>query len=320
MLNKDTQIQFLLFDGPSAKLDGLNIARGWQNLGYNVKWYFPRLLKGEMHAKPEYVFTVKPREDELLLKWKSQGAKLVYIFEDETLVPERRKMYDFVVASSFGWKRTAEQDFFGAPCYLVRDEQDYYTTKIHTPTVPNPATLRNNLRIVTAGHMVNLKQHFNILSILEQVYTNITLVSPDIDRDTFPTVNFEKWTPRFDYFDGNHDRLMTEQFLKYDVAVVTQYGWGDRNSSRLRTFIYAGLPVVAVDSENHRDLWLNGDSAKIFLVKEKRDWLEYLGVLEDHRVRQAIADYNYEKVKQYAGIEKAAMTFIKAVEQYENTH
>lgn len=339
MLNKKTPIQFILSEGASAKLDGLNLCRGLQNLGYNAHYWFhvpPNQdvfeknfrdiykeewlkLKGKLLERPEYVFTVKPRNDELLIKFKNQGAKLVYIFEDETLLPERRKIYDFVVSSSFSWKRTAELGFAGLPCYLIRDEQDYYTTKAHVPSMYsiNP----HSLRIVTAGHMECLKHHFNILPILRQRYRDITIVSNWIDKEIFPDVQFEKWVPKFDYFNKDHDRIMTEQFLKYDVAVVTQFPAGlDRNSSRLRTFIYAGLPVVAIDSENHRDLWLNGDAPKIFLVKEESDWLDYLAVLEDYKTRQEVVNYNYEKVKKYAGIEKAALTFIEAIKQYENTH
>lgn len=309
MLTKDTRIQFLLFEGASAKLDGLNIARGWQKLGYNVHWWFPRLGRGDLISNPEYVFTVKPREDDLLIKFKNQGAKIVQILEDETLVPERRKIYDFLVSSSYGWKRAAERDYPNIPCYLVRDEQDYYTTKTHSP---------NSFKIVTAGHMENLKTHFDILPILNQKYSDITIVSNWIDRDTFPNAQFEKWVPRFDYFDENHDTIMTEQFKKYDVAVVTQYSYSlSRNSSRLRTFIYAGLPVVAIDSDNHRDLWLNGEDVKVFLVKKESDWLDYLKVLEDYKTRQEIVDYNYEKVKRWGGLEQAALTFVRAIEQYE---
>lgn len=309
MLTKETGIQFLLFEGASAKLDGLNIARGWQKLGYNVHWWFPRLGRGNLLERPEYVFTVKPREDDLLLKFKSQGAKIVQILEDETLVPDRRKIYDFLVSSSYGWKASAALDYPNIPCYLVRDEQDYYTTKVHTP---------DSFRIVTAGHMENLKCHFNILPILGQRYLDVTIVSNWIDRDVFPYANFEKWVPKFDYFDEQHDTIMTEQFKKYDVAVVTQYASRlSRNSSRLRTFIYAGLPVVAIDSENHRDLWLNGEDVKVSLVKKETDWLDHLKALEDYKVRQEIADYNYEKVKKWGGIEQAALTFVKAIEQYE---
>jgi hypothetical protein len=315
-------------EGASAKLDGMNLARGMRRLGYNVNYWFhvkyPKLfvehfsklhpevkgdIRGTLHDNPEYVFTVKPMNDELLIKFKNQGAKIIYIVEDETLSPERRSLYDFIVSSSYGWKKSAMVQFPGLPCYIIRDEQDYYTTKIHIP---------NSFKIVTTGHMENLKHHFNILPVLEQKYQDITIVSNWIDRTVFPTTKFDNWVPPLDYFSETHDTTMTEQFKKYDVGISTQYPYGlDSNSSRLRMLMYAGLPVIAVDSLVHQDIWCNGEETKVLLVKKESDWLDHLKTLEDYKVRQEIVNYNYGKIKKFAGIEQAALTFVRAIEQYE---
>ena len=319
-------VQFLLLsDGASAKYLGINPVRGLQNLGINAEYYFRSRNTGVILPTPDYVFFLKPNLKDLTVgdgvqftHTTNNSPKFVLIVNDQRLPIESEMVYDFFVSPSLDWQREYIKRHPNKPCYLINEEIDYHTTKIHKPS--------KELKVVTTGYAVNLIQHFlPIVPMIKEVTKDITVVTNGKANELEMLENAGcKIVPFLPHYtrmlEENYDRLMVEQFMSYDVGVITQYGntrGSGRTSNRVKLLNYAGLPVVCTNSANHRDLWFNGEHNRNLKVVEKIDWVTHLVYLQNVKRRQLISNFNSVAIKRCGGIIKSAKSFLEAIKQYE---
>jgi len=298
-------IQFLLLsDGPSHKLLGINPSIGLRKLGINSEFWFQNRQTGKLIESPNYVFCLKPRDnDELALSYKQKNSKIVLILNDEQLPKHRTDIYDFVVSPSKTWKRLWEQNS-RVPCYLIKEEFDYFTTKKHCD---------EELKIVTVGYSENLKRH---LKFIEKITANFdfTIVSEKRIPE-FRNASFRQFRPNYNfYFDKNYDKEVVEQFSDFNLGIVTQDESG-RTSNRLKLLLYSGLPVICSRTENFEDLWFNETEMKLEFFSESV--VDTIRLFSDYKKRQEITDFNYLKIRENAGLESSAKSFVEAIDLFE---
>ena len=322
----NSSIQFLICqDGASAKYLGINPVKGLQRLDINAEYWFMSRNTGEIHLVPDYVFCLKPNTDNLsgcghweqyMYNCRQRGGKLILIINDQRLPIGIEKIFDFFVSPSLDWQKEYQKRHSNKPCYLINEEIDYYTTKIHKPS--------KELKIVTTGYSINLIKHFlPIVPMIKEVTNDITVITnSDFDRFANVGCNVKTFIPHYSQMlNEDYDKLMVEQFKDYDVGIVTQYNYGiGRTSNRVKLLNYAGLPVVCTNSANHRDLWFTGETNRNLKVIEEIDWITHLVYLQNYKRRQCISNYHSGLQSQNAGIIKSGKSFLEAIKQYENSH
>jgi len=319
-------IQFLILsDGASARYLGVNPVVGLQRLGIKAEYYFRSRNTGVILPSPDYVFFLKPNIKDLTVgdgvqftHTTNSSVKFVLIINDQRLPIEQEQIFDFFVSPSLDWQQEYIKRHPNKPCYLINEEIDYYTTKIHKPS--------KELKVVTTGYAVNLIQHFlPIVPMIKEVTKDITVVTNGSINELKMLENAGcKIVPFLPHYtrmlEENYDKLMVEQFLPYDVGIVTQYSdtrGSGRTSNRVKLLTYAGLPVVCTNSANHRDLWFNGGHNNNLKVVEDIDWITHLIYFQNVKRRQFISNFNSMTCKINGGIIKSAESFLEAIKQYE---
>lgn len=306
-------IQFMLLgDGASHKYLGINPVYGLQKLGIDAEYYFRNRNSGVILPNPDYTFYLKPNNNDFNIK--GSDTK-VLIINDQRLPLGFESLFDFFVSPSLDWQKEYQNRHPEIPCYLIQEEINYCTTKIHKDT--------KELKLVTTGYSVNLIEHFlPIVPLLKKVTNNITVIT-NTDFDIFKKAgcNVRTFQPHYTkMFDSNYDQIMVEQFKEYDVGIVTQYEKSGRTSNRAKLLNYAGLPVICNSSANHQDIWFNGEYNMNCYVNCLSDWEEHLRFLRDIKMRQVCVDYNSILIKHNSGSIQSAKSFLGAIKQYENTN
>lgn len=126
------KIQFLLLsDGVSHKLLGINVVRGLQQLGIEADYYFPNRGNDRLMENPDYVFVLKPNSIHVELIKSFGNSTICLIINDQMVSNDILPYIDFYVSPSINWQTRH------SPCYLVKEEFDYYTAKVHTPNSLN---------------------------------------------------------------------------------------------------------------------------------------------------------------------------------------
>jgi len=300
------KIQFLLLsDGPSHKLLGINVVNGLKRLGIEAEYFFSNRKAGQLLKSPAYVFCLKPRDDDFLVaEFKKRGSKVALILNDEQLPYNRSSIYDFAVSPSIVWKRMWESKH-EKPCYLIKEEFDYYFLKKHQ---------EESIRVVTVGYSENLKKHLMYVPTLAMNF-DFTIVS-ERQVPEFKNAKFKKFQPDASYyFEKDYDKMVIEQFREFNVGIITQDSSGS-TSNRLKSLLYAGLPVICSRTENHSDLWFNQTEMKIDYFSSSI--VDIVNSLGDFQKRQEIVDFNYSKISRYGGIEASGKSFLEAIEMFEN--
>lgn len=307
------KLQFLLLnDGASHHVLGTLIVKGLRKLGVESYCYYPSQKIIELCDKPDYVFCLKPsdKDEELILKFKCKGSKVVWIASDMWLNPDKLKIYDFFVSSSIDWLNWGKQENPNFRGYMVKDEWDYYTYKKHT---------EKTLNCVTMGYMENLNKNFYpLLPYIRPFVDTITVISGgelELFIKKYPDLKFQHFlNPKFG--DADFDKKVIEQFSVFDVGIVVA-NHSSRSSNRTKAMMYSGIPIVATMTNNHKDLWFNQSGEKILLVEKEEDWKEKLSYLRNPVNRQMIVDHNLPLIKRESGAIEMAKTFLKAIESYE---
>ncbi len=312
-------IQFLLLnDGASHKLLGINPIRGLQKLGVNADYYFRSRNTGKIFNDPDYVFFLKPNLDDFCddganKYLRTLGVTFALIVNDQRLPIKIEKNFDFFVSPSLDWKEEYRKRHPGKHCYLIKEEWDYFTEKIdHRQT--------DKLKVVTMGYSTNLAEHFiPAIDEIKKVTNDITIIT-DTNLPIFEEkgCKFKKFQPHYTrFFDDNYDKILIEQFKEYDVGIVTQNKLG-RTSNRVKALMYAGLPVIAINSSNHADLWFDYEKeTDILLYHDITGIPYYLNGLKNEDLRRDISDFNTYQLEENAGIVKSAESFLEAIRRYE---
>ena len=313
----DKKIQFLLLsDGISHQKMGLDQVKALRQLGCNVACYFPKRKINELIENPDYVLVLKPNATnsyELIKKFKDKGCKIGFMVSDERYSSEMMKLFDFFLSISLDWQEDFLKKYPDKPCYLMKEEYDIHLRKIHKP---------DSFRIVTMGYAQCLK--FYLKPILEQLkdkYKNNIHILTNW-KDVPEVYNFCEGFNR-DKFDISIDNMMDDDFDKSRITQYNRYDVGlvglfdiKRPSNRLKSLMYAGLPIVTIKTKNHSNVWFNEASPTIIYVKNN-DWRSAIDSLRDYNRRQAITDHNYFLVQRNGGLEKAGEAILKAIERYE---
>lgn len=304
-MKTDIKIQFILYsDGPSHKYLGINPVLGLKKLYYNAEFFWVKKNCGILIDKPDYVFCLKPREnDELILQLKSKGAKICLIANDELISNERIQFFDFVVSPSIGWLKTYKK-----PTFLIKEEFNYHQIKTHI----------DSFKLVTFGFKENLVKH--LTSVLEKLKNyDITIVSNFDDKKSLPKIFYEFNLVKFknyDYFDPEFDMKIIRQFEDYDVGLITQYKSSGRTTNRIKILLYSGLPVITNQDEIEQ-LWF--DNNKIFLNCVYQEmWIDEIEKLKDKKIRQSITNNNFNIIEKCYNIEQTAKSFLDAIKKFEN--
>jgi len=305
----------LLSSGPSHILEGIHPVKGLKKLGINATMNYPALGIKPGFDDPDYVFCLKPREsDELILRYKRQGAKIALIMDDETLPVERMKIYDFLVTASISGQKYF-QKIYSQPCYLFKEEWDYFISEKRHVDTENPTC-------VTMGFHENLKKHLTdiIIREIKSVYQDFTAITNNsaIARQWCKDFRIEyKEFPKSS-IPSEYSKTIIDLLSTFDVGIITQYAWNiGRSSNRLKAMLYAGLPVIAMNTENHANVWFNNAGEKVFLVKKPEDWKNFLIELKSKEKRQEITDYNLDLVRKNGGVIKSAESFLEAIQDFE---
>lgn len=309
------KFQFLLLgDGISHQKMGTDQVTALRRLGYNVACYFPKKGFNELIENPDYVLVLKPRiQRDLVKHYKDKGSKLAFLVSDERFPKEHMKLYDFFLSISLDWQEEFQKEYPDKPCYLMKEEYDYCMRKVHK---------ENSFKIVTIGYAQCLKRYLK--PILDQIKieykNNIYIVSnwgDDKEADKmfseFHQDNYE--VPINKMCRGNFDKWRIEQYNQYDVGIVGVLD-KKRPSNRVKSLLYAGLPVVAVSTKNHNNLWFNNANPTILKIKNNT-WTEQLKRLENIGIRQSITDYNYVLTQINGGLDKAGEAIIEAINKFE---
>lgn len=306
------KIQFILCQfGASHKYLGHNVVNGLRQLGVQSEFYYCQTAEGRLLTDPDHTFFLKPHNDDEIRKYRGTSGKNALIMNDYWPQLDYGQ-FDFLVSPSIAWKELIEKQEPAKKCYLVLEEIDYMTSKVHEQS--------EKLKIVTTGYSTNLKRHFiPIAELIRNIFDDITVVT-DVNFDLFIQAGCktQKFVPkRAMKNDSDYDRIMVEQFKEFDVGIVTQYKYFNaRTSNRAKLFMYAGLPVVCTNSENHVDLWFNGVANKNLIVTKESEWVSHLTSLRDASRRQEISDYNTSLSKQFGGIVNSAKSFLAAIEKH----
>lgn len=324
MIKTNLSIQFLLFsDGASHKFLGINPVEGLKKLGIDAEYLFYTRKQGVLQADPDYIFVLKPKVEDLILGKKSpiipylykttyRGAKMALIVSDQRLPIEIEKRFDFFVTCSQSWQREYQLRHPDKPCYLIKEEYNYYTMKEHTPS--------KKLKVVTMGYSVNLVKHFiPAVKEIKKVTDDITIVgNPNKPIFAEYGCKFEPFKPHSAYFmEETWDKIAINQFTKYDVGVITQYNNSGRTSTRGKAIMYAGLPLIAPNVIEYRDLWFNGVVTNIMLYDNLNEIYTCLKTLADESIRNWIVTDNQYKIEVNSGIINSAKSFLEGIKSYE---
>jgi len=300
------KIQFLLFsEGSSHKLLGLNVVKGLKSLGIRTEFFWPKTKIGSLLDNPDYVFCLKPSENDDLVKFfKKKGSKLCLVVNDQKISKERQIVYDFAVASSIESLSTYDLDTF-----LVKEEFDYCEQKQHN----------SSFKIVTTGYKENLVNHLpEVLKQLEGL--DITIISNFEESYELPKIFYKFKMKNIlvpSIFNCDYDKILIKQFSEYDVGFVTQYKFCGRSSNRLKELLYAGLPVVTNFENNYEKIWFN--KYKVILRQVSEDWKQKILELNDVCIRQDISDENFDVIKNNYGYESSAKSFLRAISLFEKS-
>ncbi len=311
--NNKISIQFLLLgDGASHKLLGINPVRGLQNLGVNADYYFRSRNTGKKIANPDYVFFLKPDIGDVYFFTSQYLCKKVLIVNDQRLPIQTEDMFDFFVCPSLDWKEEYRRRHPNKHCYLINEEWDYVTKKEnHRQT--------DKLKVVTMGYSKNLEEHFiPAVEQIKKVTDDVTIITNE-RTEKLCTIGYKIkiFQPHYSrFFDKDYDKILIEQFKEYDIGIITQNRLG-RTSNRVKAFIYAGLPVIAVNNKNHKSLWFNGHDSDILLYNDLNEIPYYLDILKNNDIRRDISDFNTYQAEKCGGIIKSAESFLEAIRRYE---
>ncbi len=309
-------ILFLLMsDGISHQKMGMDQVIALRKLGVKVGCYYPKRNIYEIIDNPDYIFVLKSRiSDKMALKYKANGSKIVFLGSDERYSKERMNIYDFILTISLNWQKEFQKDYPNIPCYLMKEEYAYNMTKIHKP---------NSFRIITMGYAQCLKLYLKPIldSIKSKYHDNIHILSNWNENKEADNIFKEFHQDNFDInlskmLDKGFDKNRIQQYNRYDVGLVGSWSV-HRPSNRLKSLIYAGLPVVALNTPNHTNVWFNGIEPMVIKVKNN-DWVGALNSLSDYKERQKITDYNYKLVKENGGLDKAGIAILEAIKKFES--
>ena len=310
-------IQFILCsDGASHKFLGITPYFGLKRLGINCEYFWPTRRIGCVFEKPDYIFVLKPskKDTRKIVETRSLAIKCL-IISDQRLSVEEEKNYDFFVTCSQSWQQEYSKRHADKSCYLIKEEYDYCCKKEHIDS--------ENLNVVTMGYSNNLASHFiSTISEIKKITNAITVIT-DVNEKIFQDneINFVKFQPHSDYFTKEEwDKVAVSQFKNYDVGIITQYEKSGRPSTRGKAFLYAGLPIIAPNVIEYRDLWFNNSSLNIYLYNDIKEIPVLLNHLKDAKLRNQISQNNYIQIKKNYGAMASAKSFLKGIENYEKQY
>lgn len=307
------KIQFILCgDGASHKFLGITPYFGMKKLGIETEyvWYSRKI--GSLLENPDYIFVLKPNVEQINAICKRYPLiPKCLIISDQRLDKEIEHKFQFFVTCSQSWQKEYQAKHEGKPCYLIKEEYDYCMQKNHEDS--------QQLKVVTMGYSNNLTEHFlDAIEQIKKVTNDITIVS-GVNEPEFKECKFEKFKPNSDYFlKPEWDRIAVSQFNKFDIGIITQYKNSGRPSTRGKAFLYAGLPIIAPNVKEYRNIWNN----KSIILNSLYDNIEEISLrlegLKDKTIRQVISDSNYKVIKENSGAIKSAESFLKGIQDYEN--
>lgn len=308
------KIQFLLLgDGASHKFLGITPVKGLQELGIDVEYYFRSRNSGKILNDPDYVFVLKPNPNDIKQPGIAFGKHIALIISDQRQPIEFERTFDFFVTCSQSWQKEYQLRHPDKPCYLIKEEYDYYTTKIHKP--------QDKLKVVTMGYSINLLAHFiPAIEQIKKVTDDITIVAstnePEFEKHGCKFVQFQPHSSRF--MEDCWDKIAVKQFNQYDVGIITAYKTCGRPSTRGKAFMYAGLPIIAPNVIEYQDIWFNDRNTNgLLLYNNLTGIAANLRKLQKSSIRQDISNYNTYRIESQFGAKKAGESFLGAIKKYE---